>query len=97
MAVDQKIRCALDLKSLSFPPSIPVLAIDVEDYTDWTGDPALRVSVTVDESVDEESISGEDVGNLKDSIYKSLRDHGITLFPYIFLAKPSELVETGEE
>src|SRR2546421_7318783 len=97
MSVDAKAREALDLKSLSFPPSLPVIRLEVEDYTDWDGDPALRVLVVLDESVDEEQVSGEDAGDLKFAIRESLRKHGITLFPYIFLAKPSELAESDED
>lgn len=90
-------RDALDLWNLTIPASMRVLKIDAEDYTDWTGDPALRISVLLDEATEIEKITGEDVGNFKLAIHDNLLKNGITLFPYIFLAKPSDLVETDEE
>ncbi len=74
-----------------------MIRVEVEDYTDWDGAPALRMLVVLDESVDPEKVSGEAAGQLKSVIRKSLRKHGIELFPYIFFAKPSELAETNEE
>ena len=90
-------RDALDVNKLSIPPSLHVLKIDAEDYTDWTGDPALRISVLLDESTEIEKVTGKDVGDFKGAIHDNLLKHGITLFPYIFLAKPSDLVEVDEE
>ena len=97
MPVDEKTRDALDLKSLVLPPEMPVSRIEVQDYTDWEGDPSLRVLVVLDESVDVEKLSGGVVGDLKSRIHDSLIDHGVTLFPYIFLAKQSELDEIDDE
>jgi hypothetical protein len=99
MPADQRVREALDIKSLSLtlPPSIPVIRLESEDYTDSTGEPSLRVLVVLDESLDVEKVSGAAVGKLKSAIRDSLRKHGVTVFPYIFLAKPSELAETDEE
>lgn len=103
MAVDEKtkrareLKKALNLRTLKLPPSIPVTRLEVEDYTDWDGEPAIRVLAVLDESVDVEKVSGAAAGDFKDAIHDSLRKHGITLFPYVFFAKPSELAETDEE
>ena len=97
MPVDQETRRALDIKSLAIPPGLAVTRLEAEDYTDSTGEPSLRVLVVLDESVDVEKVTGEAAGELKSAIRKSLRKHGITLFPYIFLAKESELADTDEE
>src|SRR5262245_20585887 len=96
MPVAEQARRALNLKSLSLPASLPVLRVDAEDYTDWEGEPALRVQVVLDESVDPEHVSGEDVGELKFAIREALRKHGVTLFPYIFLATQSELDQPAD-
>jgi hypothetical protein len=96
MPVDEKTREALDLNSLSLPASPVVVAVEAEDYTDSTGEPALRILVTIDEATDIENFRGEDIGQLKRAIHDSLRRHGVTLFPYIFLAKPSELAEADD-
>jgi hypothetical protein len=90
-------RDALDLKNLAIPASMPVLKIDAEDYTDWDGDPALRITVLLDDSTDVEKITGAEVSNFKLAIHDNLLKNGITLFPYIFFATPSELAETDED
>jgi hypothetical protein len=97
MPIDQKTRKALDIKKLRLPSIPTVSALQVEEYTDSTGDPALRVRVILDESTDIEKLSGEAIGDLKAAIRESLRKHGVTKFPYIFLAKQSELAGTDEE
>ena len=97
MPVDEKTRDALDLKSLNLPPEVPVSRIEVQDYTDWDGDPSLRLLVVLDESVDVEKLPTGAIGKLKSRIRDSLRDHGVDLFPYIFLAKQSELDATDDE
>ena len=97
MPVDQNTIEALDLKNLHLPASPPVTRIESEDYTDSAGEPSLRILVVLDEATDISHVSGEDVGELKFVIRESLRNHGITVFPYIFLAKPSELQQSDEE
>lgn len=97
MTTDQPTRDALDLRTLKLPPSPPVVEVSAEDYTDSTGEPALRVQVILDESTDIYSIKGDHVSELKFAIGDSLRRHGVMLFPYIFLAKRSELLEAASE
>ncbi len=97
MAITQEICEALHLKNLDFPESLKVLSQGVEDYGDWTGDEALRIMVLIDDSVDEFNMSGADVGKLHQEIHESLLARGVHLFPYISLAKPSELQEAPDE
>ncbi len=97
MTVDEKTRTALEIKRLSLPASIAVTSVEAEDYTDSSGEPALRVLVVLHESVDVEKLTGEAIGNLKFAIRQSLRKNGVNEFPYIFLAKQSELADTEEE
>jgi hypothetical protein len=97
MPVDANTREAIDIRNLRLPPSPPVAEVKVEEYTDSSGEPALRVTVVLDESADVEKESGETIGNLKSAIRESLREHGVTLFPYIFLVKPSELADANDE
>lgn len=98
MPVDEKvIDDALDLSKLSLPASLPVVRLEAQDYTDSLGEPSLRILAVLDESVDVEHFSGDDVGQFKRAIRDSLRSHGITVFPYVFLAKQSELDEPGGE
>lgn len=97
MAVAEETRRALDIKNLSIPSALPVVRVEAKDYTDSTGEPSLRVLVVLEESVDVENVTGKAVGELKSAIRDSLRKHGVSLFAYIFLAKPSELAETDED
>jgi hypothetical protein len=98
MPVNPKVRAALSLKKVKLPPRPRVLAIEAEDYVDWTGDEALRVWVVIDEkTTDAEVQNGKAISELKGAIHDSLLAQGITLFPYIRLAKPSERLATDEE
>jgi hypothetical protein len=97
MPVDEKTRDALDLSQLSIPAELPISRIEVEDYTDSDGEPSLRILVVLDESVQIGSNTSKLVGDLKSRIRKNLRRHGVTLFPYIFLAKQSDLDATDDE
>jgi hypothetical protein len=97
MPVSEKTRKALDVKSLPLPPGLGVTKLEVEEYTDSTGEPSLRVWVILDESTDVEKVSGQSIGEFKSAIQQRLREHGNTLFPYIFLAKESELADTDQE
>ncbi len=97
MPVTDATRDALDLGKLKLPPSPQVVRLDVEDFTDMDGEASLRVTAVIDEDTKLEEVSGKDVGDLKAQIRRSLQQHGIELFPYIFLAKPSELEEVDEE
>jgi hypothetical protein len=97
MAVNEKTIEPLEWKSLALPAEIPILDVKTEEYTDWTGDSALRVTVFVDEALDPAKISGEAVGELKHALREGLRKRGSTLFAYIRLVKRSELEEASRE
>jgi hypothetical protein len=99
MAVDQKIIDALKLSDLK--PKLPrnprVVDILVEEYVDTDGEDALRVTAILDEKVNVEKVSGQDVTDLKSAIRGRIRELGVELWPYIFFAKQSELDEEDEE
>jgi hypothetical protein len=96
--VKTRARAALNLKKLKLPPKPRVLAIEVEDYVDWTGDEALRIWLVIDEdTTDAELQNGKAIVKLKGAIHDTLLAKGITLFPYISLIKPSERLETIDE
>jgi hypothetical protein len=97
MPTETTLQQALDLKQLKLPPGLMVLSIAVEDYTTWDGDPALRVSVVIDENTDVDHISGAMVNEFMRTVRDSLKRHGINLFPYFFFAKPSELADSDED
>lgn len=97
MTVADQARAILDLRGLPLPPRPKVLQIAVEDYVDASGDDALRVDVLIDDNATLEDIRSGGVRQLKRAISDRLRSEGIELFPYIFLAKPSELADLAEE
>jgi hypothetical protein len=72
---------ALDLEKLPVPEGMRILKIEAEDYTDWDGDPALRISVLLDESTDVKKVSGAAVSGFQLVIHDNLQKYGITLFP----------------
>ena len=80
------------MENLKLPPELPVEKISVEEYVDSDGEDALQVSVLLSEDFDEDHISGRAVGELKLSILDSLIEHGIQLYPYVWLMKPSDLL-----
>ena len=97
MPLTVDIRDALDVKNLPIPPEMRILNICAEDYTDWDGNAALRVSVLLDDSTNVEKITGAEIGRFKLAIRDNLQKYGITLFPYFSIAKPSELAEIKED
>ena len=99
MPVDQKIRDSLRLSDLKskLPPSPRVVDVRVEEYVDTDGEDALRVTVILDEDVVAENLRAEDTIALKSAIRQRIRDEGVDLWPYIRLAKQSELDEPAEE
>lgn len=97
MAVTAEIYEALDLSKLKLPASPRVISLEVEEYEDWDGEPALKIQAIIDEDTDFDQVSGHDIGELKFVIGESLRQHGIRLFPYVFIVKPSELEDDNDD
>ncbi len=91
MAMTAEIHEALDLDKLKLPASPRVIQLIPEDDEGTDGEPALRITAVIDESTDLEQLNGHDIGEMKFVIRESLRQHGISLFPYIIIVKPSEL------
>jgi hypothetical protein len=93
MPVDQKIQDALKLSKLrsKLPRNPRVVDFRVEDYVDSDGEDALRVTVILDESVNVEKFRGEDIIALKTAVRHRIREFGVELWPYIRLAKQSEI------
>jgi hypothetical protein len=102
MAVDQMIRKVQDALKLSkmrskLPRNPKVVDIRVEDYVDTDGEDALRVTIVIDESVDVENFNGDEVMAVKRAIHDRIRELRVELWPYMQIAKPSELEEDDEE
>lgn len=94
-AVAERARSILKLEDLHLPQRPKVLQISVDDYVDWSGDPALRIDVLLDDSTTDEEL--DEAGVVKRVIRDRLLQDGIEEFPYIWLATPHELAEQTEE
>ena len=102
MAVDQMIRKVQDALKLGkvkskLPPQPRVVEIRVEDYVDSDGEDALRVTIVIDEDVDVEKVSGQDLSDLVNAVRSRIRGLGVERWAYIGFAKPSELEEDDDE
>jgi hypothetical protein len=96
--VKTRARAALNLKKLKLPPKPRVLAIEVEDYVDWTGDEALRIWVVINKNTTNKELqNGKAIIELKEAIHDALLAKGIRLFPYISFTKPSKRFAPDEE
>ena len=102
MAVDQMIQKVQDALKLGkvkskLPRNPKVVDIRVEDDVDSDGEDALRVTIVIDEDVDVEKVSGQDLSDLVDAIRSRIRELGVERWAYIGFAKPSELAEDDDE
>jgi hypothetical protein len=102
MAVDQMIQKVQDALKLGkvkskLPRNPKVVDIRVEDYVDSDGEDALRVTIVIDDDVDVGKVSGQEITDLKSAVRRRIRELGVELWPYIQIAKPSELEEDDDE
>ena len=91
MTVVEKARKLLNPKKLKLPTRPPVVAIEVEEYEDSEGVDSLEVYLVLGEDTTDDDIKGEAVLDMKRAIHDALLAKGIQEFPYIHLAKRSEL------
>ena len=99
MPVDQKILDVLKLSKLKskLPKNPKVVDIRVEEYVDTSGQDALRIWVILDEGVDVEKLRPEDTMAVKNAIRDRVFELGVDLWPYVRMAKQSELDEDDED
>ena len=97
MTAVETARDILDPAKLNLPPNIPVLRIETEAYSDMDGEDSLRVTVIIADDTVVENVGGQNWVKLRMAIYDRLLAQGISLFPYIFISKPSEQAESDED
>lgn len=95
--VDDRVRDALDMKKLDLPATLPIVAIEVEDFADWQGNDALRVWVILSDDVKDEQLTGEAAIQTKFAIHDNLLARGVQLFPYVTFATETERTEYMKE
>ena len=96
MTTVEKARRALNPKKLKLPARPPVEAIEVEEMVDWEGEEGLRVQVILGEDTTDDDLTGESAIELKFAIRDALSAEGIEEFPYVYVAKRSELEALDE-
>lgn len=87
------IRDALSLEKLRLPHPPDILDVVPEEYTDFSGEEALRVYVILSDDTDENQLTGDRVLQIKSAIHESLLERGIDRFPYVFLIKKGEYLQ----
>ena len=83
MTIAKKAGKLLNPKSLDLPSRPKIVGIEVEDYVDSAGEEALRVYVIIRDGTRDEELTGESGLQVRRAIHGRLREHGITLFPYV--------------
>ena len=91
MTTIERARVALDPKKLKLPARPPIEAIEVEEFVGWEGEEGLRVQVILGEDTTDDDLTGESGIEIDSSIRDALLAQGIEDFPYVFVAKRSEL------
>lgn len=84
-------RRTLDPRKLALPSRPVVESIEVEEMVDWTVDERLRIQVIIGEDSLDEELSGKFGAQLKFAIRDTLAAQSIEDFPYVNLAKQSNL------
>ena len=99
MSVEQKVlrkvTSVLDLKKLkkSLPREPHVVLIIPEEYVNFEGEDALKVTIVLSNDTTDEQLAGDNVFRLNSVIRHAVQDAGIALFPYTFFATEAELEE----
>lgn len=73
--------------------SFPVVDVYATPYVDSTGADSLEAWVVMDDSLQDNDITGERVMNLKGAILDRLQEHDIRPFPHIRVATQSVFAE----
>jgi hypothetical protein len=91
MTTLEQARITLDVNKLKLPKRPHVEAITVENYVTYEGEEALRVQIVIGEDTTDQELMSKSSVAIKNAIRDALRDAGIKKFPYVYVAKPSEL------
>jgi len=81
----------LDRRKLNLPEHPLVESIDVQEYVDSIGDPALRITVVLADRLQKRDYAWSELGPIQDEIFRALRAVGDTRFPYVSFVGASEL------
>lgn len=90
MATMEEIQGALAADTLNLPENPPVVDIEVEIFASPFDDEGLRVTVTIRDDTDLDSVTGRDVSLLKEEIRERIRTLGEQRFAHVFFRTQTE-------
>jgi hypothetical protein len=91
----ERIRRVLDAVRTSLPHPPRVVEIEYEVGADLADDPALYMTLLLEESTRDEDWTSANLEPIEDRIKAALTDAGIELWPYFRYARPSEWRAAG--
>jgi len=81
----------LKLDELRLPEAPRVELLQVDEYTDSTGDPALRVLVVLEDLAEDAEPRWSQLKPIQDEVFRVLAAKGESRFPYVSFRTVSEL------
>ncbi len=88
--MERDLKKALALPKLKLPGRPRVERVEFAQITDSIGDPALRITVVLDEATSDEEREWSRLAPVADAIRRALAAAEIDLWPYIRFRKVSE-------
>lgn len=93
MTRDEIINECLDLEAVRAIPGANVVGLSWRHYSDWQRIPSLQVRLILDESLTDCQVEDLPMMEIVDLFLQRLLKAGIELFPFVQVAKQSELTE----
>lgn len=87
----EPLREILERVRAGFPPRPRVAEIYGYPFTDSLGDPALRITVVLDEEFGAHGPDWLQLKPIQEAIHSALRNRGITDFPYVRFVTSQEV------
>lgn len=91
----ERIRTVLDEVARSLPEWPKVVQVEFELGVDGAGDPAVYITVLLDESTRSEDWTSANLEPIEDRIQAALQEAGIERWPYVTFIRPSEWRAAG--
>jgi hypothetical protein len=90
METNERIRKALAVESLPLPPRPKVERVELQEYTDSLGDPAVQVFVILSEKTKDSERTAAMIRPIENAIRSALDKANVGRWPYFWYRKPSE-------
>jgi hypothetical protein len=90
LTMERDLKRALALRRLKLPGRPRVERVEFTQIIDSIGDPALRVTVVLDEATSDEERQWARLAPIAEAVRRALAEAEIDLWPYIRFRKASE-------